>query len=63
MSHEKIQKRLSRKCPECGSQLYIVLRSEVVDDVEYFKSYIECQNCFYEELYRDPGKGISKPEY
>jgi uncharacterized protein with PIN domain len=61
MSHSHIQKTLSRRCPECGAQLNQVLRVEKIDGIEYSKSYIECPNCFFEELHRDlTTKGYDK---
>lgn len=53
MKHARIQKVLSRTCPECGGKLRIVLRSETINGVEYSKSFIECLNCNYKKLYRD----------
>lgn len=60
MSHSHIQKTLSRKCPECGYRLNQVLRVEEVDGIKYSKSFIECPNCFFEELHRDLTRGDNK---
>jgi uncharacterized protein with PIN domain len=53
MEHTRIQKTLSRLCPECHGRLQIILRSEIIKGVEYSKSFVECENCTYQELYRD----------
>lgn len=57
MSHSKTQKILNKECPECGHRLFIVLRTENINGVEYSKSYEVCKICFYEELYRDYTRG------
>lgn len=53
MKHTHIQKRLSRRCPECDGQLCIMAHDEIVNGVKYSKSFVECENCFYQKLYRD----------
>lgn len=63
MLHSHIQKTLSRRCPECGTQLNQVLRVEEIDGVKYEKIYVECPDCFFEELYRDLTRGHDKYDY
>lgn len=53
MKHTHIQKTLSRRCPECNGQLQIVCHYETVNGVKYSKSFVECENCFYQKLHRD----------
>ena len=53
MKRSHIQRTLGKKCPECGGRLRIILRAEIINGVEYGKSFVECERCFYKELYRD----------
>jgi uncharacterized protein with PIN domain len=45
----KKQKRLSKRCPECGGILESVSHVHTDNGVEYSEEYIECSECGYSE--------------
>jgi len=53
MKHARIQKTLSRRCPECGGTLHIVCYTKDVRGVKYSRSFVECVSCGYSKLHRD----------
>lgn len=58
---KKVQKTLSRCCPECGKRLSLVTEEVTEKNIDYSVStFIECSSCDYRELYRDHKKGREK---
>jgi len=49
MSYKKaqIQKKLHRKCPECGGNLNIVSYTTEKKGFAYIEQFIECETCDY----------------
>ena len=43
----KKQRRLSKKCPECGGVLEKIEHQDIIDGVIYSKIFIECSDCDY----------------
>lgn len=61
MSNKKrIQKILSKKCPECGARLTVIEETEIVDGISYSIPMIECFNCGYGDLYKNNKKNRVK---
>jgi hypothetical protein len=52
----KMQRRLGRKCPECGGELDFVALNTIKDGVLYSEKIIECQDCDYLEKYHISNK-------
>jgi uncharacterized protein with PIN domain len=52
----KKQKRLSKRCPDCGGILESVSHTHADDGVEYSEEYIECSECGYSEKMKSSPK-------
>ena len=52
----KKQRRLGRRCPDCGGELNIVVVDTFIDGVKYTEQIVECDWCDYYEPYHTSNK-------
>jgi len=49
MNKKKVQKKLSKKCPDCYGDLELVIHTTEYDGVSYCDTYEECLECGYQK--------------
>lgn len=59
---KKIQKVLSKKCPECGARLTVIEEKEIIFGISYSTHMVECPMCGYDDVYRDGKKDRNRRE-
>lgn len=51
----KFQKKLGKRCPDCGDILELVTRTNIINGVKYSDEYEEC-DCGYSEKIKNNKK-------